>query len=165
MSEKYCNGCNLTKSIDNFQSRIKRGKLTTRARCHECENAYARSRGRKLRKETPQQVKDAKAAYYARHPRARIEEQYRRRAKEWGYDPELVLGWVRAHNGCCDACGDGSQTLHLDHCHERNEIRGMLCGGCNLGLGHFKDDAQKLRMAIGYLERTEVTAPKKRTQA
>ena len=39
----------------------------------------------------------------------------------------------------------------IDHCHKTGEVRGVLCSGCNLGLGHFTDSITKLENAIKYL--------------
>lgn len=51
----------------------------------------------------------------------------------------------------CEICGS-SLRLQLDHCHETNKIRGMLCGNCNIGLGIFKDKVDVLRKAVDYLD-------------
>jgi hypothetical protein len=32
-------------------------------------------------------------------------------------------------------------------------VRGVLCGPCNLALGHVKDDPERLRRMAEYLER------------
>lgn len=37
-------------------------------------------------------------------------------------------------------------------CHKSNFVRGLLCHGCNIGLGAFKDDINNLKSAISYLE-------------
>ena len=50
----------------------------------------------------------------------------------------------------CVICGDPVELV-VDHCHTKNEVRGMLCGSCNLGLGKFKDDPQLLEFARIYL--------------
>ena len=44
-----------------------------------------------------------------------------------------------------------SKDTHIDHNHKTGEIRKMLCSGCNLGLGHFRDSVKFLRQAIKYL--------------
>ena len=44
---------------------------------------------------------------------------------------------------------------HIDHNHKTNKIRGILCGNCNMGLGHFKDNLDVLKNAIKYLEDTD----------
>jgi len=45
------------------------------------------------------------------------------------------------------------ETKHVmvDHCHETNRIRGLLCRRCNIGLGMFKDSIRNLKEAINYL--------------
>lgn len=45
--------------------------------------------------------------------------------------------------------------LHTDHDHSERGvlgIRGLLCGNCNSGLGHFKDDPERMLAAIRYLQ-------------
>ena len=62
---------------------------------------------------------------------------------------------------CCAICGAlesnkiDTRRLNVDHDHETDKIRGLLCGLCNVGLGAFKDDVELLIKAINYLkERT-----------
>jgi hypothetical protein len=42
--------------------------------------------------------------------------------------------------------------LCIDHCHETNLVRGLLCHDCNKGLGNFKDNIIFLQIAIEYLK-------------
>ena len=51
---------------------------------------------------------------------------------------------------CCFIC-KRTENLNVDHCHKTNEIRGVLCTRCNLGIGYFKDDPMLLKKAIKYL--------------
>jgi len=54
----------------------------------------------------------------------------------------------------CAICGEKPErTLHTDHCHETDKVRGLLCRSCNVGLGHFKDDINRLAAAIEYLKK------------
>lgn len=53
----------------------------------------------------------------------------------------------------CDSQFNYKRKRVVDHCHNSGEIRGLLCYNCNLGLGMFKDDVDKLNRAIIYLSK------------
>jgi hypothetical protein len=50
----------------------------------------------------------------------------------------------------CPICGQAA--THLDHDHSTGKLRSFLCNGCNVGLGAFGDDPDRLRAAADYLE-------------
>jgi len=50
----------------------------------------------------------------------------------------------------CVICG-ATEDLAVDHCHATGVIRGVLCRPCNLGLGYFRDNPQRLLGAVEYL--------------
>jgi hypothetical protein len=63
----------------------------------------------------------------------------------------------------CEICGrteSGVRGFHVDHDHEccgpnsgcDNCVRGLLCAGCNQGLGIFRDSTKNLQAAIAYLD-------------
>lgn len=68
-------------------------------------------------------------------------------------------------NGLCKICNkpeermnrkkDKVMRLVVDHCHETNKIRGLLCHTCNLMLGYSRDNKDILEMAIIYLEESQ----------
>lgn len=85
-----------------------------------------------------------------------------RRDYEWQYkygvSPDQYYQLWKAQDGKCKICGkelpDG-EYLHVDHCKDTGEIRGLLCRECNIGLGLFKDNPDTLESAIEYLEENE----------
>lgn len=62
---------------------------------------------------------------------------------------------LAAQNGLCAICGgtaNGPGTrLHIDHCHESNKVRGLLCGKCNTAIGLLDDDPNRAESAAAYL--------------
>lgn len=64
-------------------------------------------------------------------------------------------------NGVCAICG-GPPTRrgwHVDHDHQTGVIRGILCNGCNIGLGGMRDNPAVLRSAAAYIERDPPVIP------
>lgn len=62
--------------------------------------------------------------------------------------------------GVCAICGKPETStykgrlrfLAVDHCHDTKAVRGLLCAGCNLGIGHLDHDIERMKAAITYLE-------------
>lgn len=48
--------------------------------------------------------------------------------------------------------------LVVDHCHNSTKARGLLCHGCNVGLGNFRDSPELLMAAVRYLSRDAFVA-------
>ncbi len=70
--------------------------------------------------------------------------------------------WLPLRDAGCMICGTTDGVMVVDHDHSccpgaktcGNCVRGALCSDCNLGLGVFRDDVDKLRKAIEYLTAT-----------
>ena len=67
--------------------------------------------------------------------------------------------------GLCAMCGKketarnkyGLKRLAVDHDHKTGKIRSLLCNQCNIGLGGFRDDIEKMLNAITYLRKHAAT--------
>lgn len=56
----------------------------------------------------------------------------------------------------CEVCGDDHQ-LGVDHNHSTGNVRGILCGRCNKGLGLLRDDPAILRNLAKYVEERDAS--------
>lgn len=72
--------------------------------------------------------------------------------RRYGLTLHDVAALLDEQHGGCAICGVPGPE-HVDHCHATGRVRGLLCFGCNGGLGQFRDDPDRLRSAIDYLER------------
>lgn len=52
----------------------------------------------------------------------------------------------------CAPCSSG-RKLAVDHDAETGEVRGLLCGSCNLGIGKFRHSVGRLLEAVRYLDK------------
>lgn len=86
---------------------------------------------------------------------------------EYGLTEAGFLQLVEMQKGKCAICEDPlAEIPYVDHDHETNEVRGLLCVRCNTGIGHLRDDVSILLAAVWYLKRPlpDVdTLPRERT--
>lgn len=89
--------------------------------------------------------------------------------RNYGITVDDVLQMVKKQKGRCALCnkkckfdvvpqrGKGAKSCRfsVDHCHTTGRVRGLLCTGCNVGIGLFKDSPELLRKVIVYLEESQ----------
>lgn len=63
-------------------------------------------------------------------------------------DNDLIT--LKQNTKHCMICG-AQEKLVVDHNHNTDKVRGLLCNHCNRGLGHFRDNTETLLKAIDYL--------------
>jgi hypothetical protein len=138
---KYCPKCDKFYSRDNFYKNKSAADGLT-GYCKECDKQ--KNKERKL----------AQAEYYSdmnkMYKRLRIygitKEQFEKKMENQGWK-------------CLNCKSDLENNFNIDHDHKccegryscGNCVRGILCGGCNRGLGFFKDNTEYLKSAIEYL--------------
>lgn len=104
-----------------------------------------------------------------RENRERFNENKRRSAKnnpdsckniqlrnKFGITLEEYKNILAKQNECCAICGEKCRTgkdLAVDHNHQTSKVRGLLCQGCNIGLGQFKESKIIFSNAIRYLKK------------
>lgn len=81
---------------------------------------------------------------------------------EYGLTVEQYESMRAAQGEVCAICKQpettkGVKHLSVDHNHQTNTVRALLCRKCNSGLGHFADDVALLGAAVEYLQRHDKT--------
>ncbi|HTG26122.1 MAG TPA: endonuclease VII domain-containing protein [Reyranella sp.] len=113
-----------------------------------------------------EQIKARRRARYAADPQKYCAAQKRLREKhpdkvkahnlkKYGGMTLAVFEQMRSDQaGCCAICREEfTAAPHVDHCHKTGVVRSLLCGGCNHGLGKFKDSPARLEAAAEYVRR------------
>jgi hypothetical protein len=94
-----------------------------------------------------------------KHPQAKFKGR-KATLKRYGITPEMYDELTQKQNGVCASCGkyevlsnkNGIVPLSVDHCHVTGKVRGLLCNSCNVALGHLKDDPERIKALLKYLE-------------
>lgn len=79
--------------------------------------------------------------------------------RTFGITLERYQQMMVAQNGVCAICKQPEteirrgqlQHLSVDHCHKTNEVRALLCGFCNRGIGSLRDDPALIDAAAAYV--------------
>ena len=82
------------------------------------------------------------------------EKRWRRIQQVYGVSKDQFYKMLISQECKCAICKlhISDKNCHVDHCHKRNIVRGLLCQKCNQGIGLFGDDVATLMSAIKYIE-------------
>ena len=136
---KVCTICNKEKPLDGFYIFVY-GRLGRETLCKECKKEYRR--------------KNKKHFY----------DYYRNRdlKRKYGITYAEKIELAKLQNYQCGICHieleddliNNPGNVCIDHSHNNNIIRGILCNNCNsvIGTNHFSEDPHIIKNAIKYLE-------------
>lgn len=148
---KQCTRCKTTKEYAEFHKRSTGSKDGLQNECKACHAIkshewYVKNKQRSLTNSK---------AWAKRNPQKSV--QYHRKER-YGITSEEYNAMLKAQNERCAICNrhpsEFRRQFHVDHCHKTKKVRGLLCCSCNLGLGSFNDNVDRLQLAIAYLQRT-----------
>ena len=64
--------------------------------------------------------------------------QHYRKVSSYGIDVQTYDRLLSEQDERCGLCGEKMDPPCIDHNHDTNEVRGLLCNGCNLTLGQIE---------------------------
>jgi hypothetical protein len=155
-----CTKCHQDKPVSAYRRRPDRSangkRLGMWSCCKACEKEYsitahARANTNRRTKAFRNRMKQTNCTELRRRERAsNLKRQY-------GISEEDYQALHEAQNGLCAICRRQPQKtrwkrLNVDHDHETGEIRGLLCGPCNVSIGGLCESPEILRRAADYLE-------------
>lgn len=116
-----------------------------------------REQDRIWRMNNKDKVADAQRRWRSENPEKVAHAKRRDALSRHGITIEDYDQMLASQDYVCKICGSSDtgsakkKYFSVDHCHDTGVVRGLLCQGCNSGLGHFKDDIVFLQAAIDYL--------------
>lgn len=135
-----CSICQVEQGVESFHKRAA-SRQGYDSRCKGCRAQSAKTK-------------------YWKDPTARREynrmNTRRWRLRQYGITEEDLLAMLDAQESSCASCATSisMETLVVDHNHADGAVRGLLCNNCNVGIGMFGDDVNRMTNAITYLLRT-----------
>ena len=137
---KECSLCHLVKDV-TFFNKNKNTKDGLQTHCRICSNI-------KSREYDTCPLRRRKRKLWSNF--RMTNEEYEQRLKNQDYSCAI----------CNSKETKNSYTQHfaVDHCHAHEKetgeikVRGLLCDQCNMGLGAYEDDIERMKKAIKYLE-------------
>lgn len=151
---KTCRICNIEKPLEEFHKASKQidGRET---RCKVC---LLEMKSRNYHKNLIENRE--KARIKALEFRKENKGYQRKYDLKRTYNMSLIdyENMLKKQDGRCKICltenaSGKHKKFYVDHCHKTGEVRGLLCTGCNLALGGFRDSIESLNRAILYLKK------------
>lgn len=92
--------------------------------------------------------------YYKKDPESY---KWRTRKNKYGLSKTQILELLEKQDNKCALCNKPflsmwGKDMHIDHDHETNKVRGLLCLSCNVGLGMLGDNEEGLTKALKYIK-------------
>lgn len=119
--------------------------------CNRCGEIKLSSEFPQVARESRGWQQPCKVCCAAYQKQLRLNNPIKHRARKYKVTEEEMAALLSKE--LCDLCGKPMQRKCVDHHHDTGKVRGILCNGCNVGLGSFQDSAPLLRKAAEYLEK------------
>ncbi len=151
ISEKTCNKCSITKTVDKFyrDMGLADGYGTI---CKECKHISTNAWREKKRTEYNAYMKK----YRKTHPEKYSQARNRGLKHRYGIDQMEYNRLLVEQLGNCAICRKPptDKPLVVDHNHDTGKVRGLIHSGCNVAIA-ILDNEELLQQALDYKKKTE----------
>lgn len=151
-TEKYVEGQSLVKGKSKSCGCVRKvSKEIQKERIKKYKHDYFQNNKEKIYKRTLNKQKEQRKLDYELYgiDRYNLKSKYNLSIEEYH-------NILQSQDNKCAICGcdisNRNNNPHIDHNHKNGKVRGILCGNCNMGIGHLKDNVLILKNAIKYLE-------------
>jgi hypothetical protein len=163
---KKCRVCGIEKPLEDFYAN-KGGRDGRRPECKTCHLAARKARYQanprpyiervlSWQRENREQYL-AKQQEYRESGRKAVSDRKSHLKRKYGLTLEEFDALLATHGGGCAICGKPDPD-NVDHDHVTGRVRGILCWNCNVGVGQFEDEIERLIAATTYLDRDDELA-------
>ncbi len=116
---------------------------------HKEDPLPVRERVREWAKKNPDRIQKFQRTWRERHPEKRKLYTRNSRIRAYGISPETYYEMLEKQGHRCAICRKeaAKRAMGIDHEHKSGKVRGLLCDGCNLSLGHIERE--------GFLEKAK----------
>lgn len=168
-AERVCPTCAVLKPASCFYRNLNsRSGLFTY--CKDCASRRAKAWRsipevkRKIQQYKRSTSSIAQQKEYQKLPETKKKNRASRLLKKYGLTSDQFDELLRQQNFRCAICEStepsGTGIWHIDHDHQTNKVRGILCHHCNVALGSVRDSARILRRMMCYLSSRKCTSVK-----
>ena len=164
MNIKKCSKCKVVKPISEF-CKNKNNRDGISYLCRECKIKYSKEYHKRpeviARTKVYEQRPEVKARRkeYLKRPEVKARKSARKKGRwlfrTYGITLEQKQQMIAGQNGKCAICNnalDNGKFTCVDHDHTTEQIRGILCRDCNVGLGWI-EKPNFLRTAMVYINK------------
>ena len=133
ITSKRCTKCHVYKPLSDYHKRPER-PIGVKPLCKICANAARKQK------------------YEIYKSNGTLNESiWRRSGLNIKYSEYLLR--YEAVNGRCEICHKQFEKLCVDHNHQTEKIRGLLCVPCNLAIEHLQESPKIMNNAIKYIQK------------
>ena len=145
LERKRCLQCKEVKAVELFRWRERRGGTRSpgyESYCKACEKVNFQE-------------------WYRRNKHHQRKRDFERNCKKFGLSGDQYKAMVKTQSGKCAICnrperctrGGIVKNLAIDHCHDSDRIRALLCNGCNTAIGLIDEDLEIAKSIVRYLRK------------